>query len=89
MKILVLRLTTILGMVMFCMMPMANAAGPGGGGGAPGGGGMSCGYLAKSSPCKSGGSSTTCLPSIGGEATCTLTNCDGTTIPLVGPLSGC
>lgn len=26
MKTLVLRLTTILGMVMFCMMPMANAA---------------------------------------------------------------
>lgn len=89
MKTLVLRLTTILGMVMFCMMPMANAAGPGGGG--IGGGGADCGYISFMEYCDATETSEriTCDSSIGGESSCTLVNCDGTQIELGGPLRGC
>lgn len=89
MKILVLRLTTILGMVLFCMMPMANAAGPGGGG--IGGGGADCGYISILEYCDASQDSErqTCQPEWGGSFDCTLVNCDGTQIQLNGPLTGC
>ena len=80
MKSLVFKLTATLGMALFCMMPMANATGGGG----------SCGFTEDKTFCDPGSVNDeriSCRVDWGGADDCTNVNCDGTEIPLNGPLN--
>lgn len=93
MKSIVFKISSILAMVLFCMMPMANAGTGGSGGGNTGGGTIGlCGYESYTQPCSPGSTDERIkcrTVQIGGEDSCTLENCDGTTIELSGRPGDC